>query len=52
MSELRKYTSGDAQATDAAVLSMAAQRLDQLMSRRRSAFATPAAAGATRETQS
>jgi TRAP-type uncharacterized transport system substrate-binding protein len=52
MAELGKYTSGDAQATDAAVLSMAAQRLDQLMSRRRSAFATPAAAAATGETQS
>jgi TRAP-type uncharacterized transport system substrate-binding protein len=40
MAELAKYSSGEAQATDAAVLSMAAQRLEQLMSRRRSSLET------------
>ena len=34
MAELTKYSAGDTAATDAAVLSMAAQRLEQLMSRR------------------
>jgi len=45
MTELAKYTNGDAAATDAAVLSMAAHRLEQLMSRRRSALETRIAPG-------
>jgi TRAP transporter TAXI family solute receptor len=47
MSELAKYTNGNVPATDAAVLSMAAHRLELLMSRRRSTLGSPVAPGAT-----
>jgi TRAP transporter TAXI family solute receptor len=45
MAELAKYTNGDVPATDAAVLNMAAHRLELLTSRRRSALGSPVAPG-------